>query len=476
MNENAIIVTDEAGIETTVYAPEPHQAKYHASTTPNLLALGTRGTGKSLQLRFDAILRCLMIPNFRALIIRRTMPELRKSHLAYIEYEMKLLGGIFLHTTFTAKFPNGSTITFAHCETDADILNFLSSEYGFIGFDELSTFTLDQFLQISAAARAPLGAGYQAVVRCSSNPLGVGAEWMKAWFVDHNVRLEDYPDYHPDDFEMQFSTLEDNPHLDRKAYVARLRNLPEHVRRAWLLGEFVNEGAYFSDFMPTRLDEQEEPQPWHVISDLPLLDGRPLFSYSWISIYRAVDWGYDPDPAVCLWIAVLPNTRAIVFKERKWKKTLAADVAKQIVKESEGMHVIETFCDPTMNIKTGTFKYSIGEIFEQHGVPVTVATNDRELFGYSIHNYLNTIIDQQPQVQIVKPGSGRYGCPDLIRTIPQLRMDKVDPRKIANGDDHWAVALAYFCMGQASPSHAPGESSTPRWMRPKREQRLLYAP
>ncbi len=261
------------GVETVMYEPFPHvhcaicdaaeaagtydpskatQREFHASTVPNVLALGTRGTGKSLQLRMDFHLRCLLVPQFHALIVRRTMPELRRSHLVFIDYEMSLLGGVFLHTTNVARYPNGNTLTLAHCETEADVMNFLSAQYGAIGFDELSTFTLAQFLQISSAARAPIDANYSAVVRAGSNTLGIGSGWMKDWFVDKTVRVEDYPDYHPDDFHMVFSTLKENPHLDREQYAARLKNLPEHVRKSWLLGEFITEGQYFADFMPTK--------------------------------------------------------------------------------------------------------------------------------------------------------------------------------------------------------------------------------
>lgn len=266
-------VIDSAGVETVVYEPFPHyhceicdaaeaagtydpkkatQRAFHASTVPNLLALGTRGTGKSLQLRMDFHLRCLLVPHFHALIVRRTMPELRRSHLVFIDYEMSLLGGEFLSTFSRADYSNGSTLTLAHCETEKDVMNFLSAQYGAIGFDELSTFTLPQFLQISSAARAPVDANYQAVVRASSNPLGVGSGWMYDWFVDKKVRFEDFPDYMPDEYAMLFSTLQENPHLDRQRYAARLGNLPAHVRRAWLLGERVVEGQYFEDFMPMR--------------------------------------------------------------------------------------------------------------------------------------------------------------------------------------------------------------------------------
>ena len=465
-------IVDELGVETVLYAPEPHQAKAHASQTPNLLCLGTRGTGKSLWLRWDAIIRCLLCPNFHALIVRRTMPELRRSHLVFIDYEMKVLGGVFLHTTFVAKFPNGSTITFAHCETPADVMNFLSSQYGFIGFDELSTFTLDQFLQISSACRAAETAPYKAVIRASSNPLGIGADWMYEWFVDKIVKLEEFPDYNPDEFEMQFSTLEDNPHLDRKQYAARLKNLPEHIRRAWLLGERVVEGAYFMDFR-TKTDDGT---PWHVIPDVPLFRGQNLFNCEWLKVYRAVDWGYYPDPAVCLWLVVLPNKRVIVFKERTWKQTRAEDVAKAILRESEGMNIAETFADPSMFLKGGVLKatgYSISELFEQQRVPLTPSINDRTLYGYAIHDHLNTLIDGEPQLQIVQ-GAGLHGCPNLIRTLPYIRTDPNDPRKIADGEDHWVIALAYFCIGQVPPSREPMRSSLPRWMQPKRHARVIH--
>lgn len=472
-----IAIENDLGQKQLFYDPWPHQIAFHSFDAPNILALGTRGTGKSLMLRQDAIMRCMAIPHFHALIVRRTMPELRRSHLVDIEREMKLLGGVFLHGVNLAKFPNGSTIVFAHCETEADILNFLSSQYGAIYFDELSTFSLNQFLQISAAARAPENAGYTAIVRAGSNPLGSGAEWMEAWFVTKNVKLEDYPDYHPDDYVMQFSTLEDNPSIDRKAYTARLQNLPEHVRRAWLYGEFVVEGAYFKDFRQRKKDEPEVE--WHVIENMPRWTDRhgnslPLLHFEWLSIYRAIDWGYDPDPAVCLWIALLPNKKTYVIKEMKWEKTLAKDVAEQIRKASEGYHIVETFADPTMFIRNGTATvgpsgapaFSIAEIFEQNGVPLTASINDRTQFGYSIHDHLNTLIDGTPQLQIVK-----YAAKDLIRTFPTIRTDKLDPVKMADGEDHWVVALAYYCMGLAAPARDPFKSDVPFWMRKKPKRR-----
>lgn len=480
MKDGCLTYLDAHGDEQIFYEPDPalHQPEFHASNVQNVLALGTRGTGKSLEMRADAYLRCLMIPNFHALVVRRTSRQLRESHLVWAPFEMQQLTGqahnFVANPVAIARFPNHSDIVFGHCQTDAD-MSFLGGQYGAVYFDELSQFTLEQFLMISAVARAPVDAPYRAVVRAGSNPLGLGSDWMYSWFVNKDVKIEDFPDYNPDDYQMIFSRLEDNKHLDLASYTARLKNLPEHVRRAWLLGERVIEGAYFTEFAKTK-QVNGETRPWHVIHTLPTWrfkgEDCEALDLSWMHVVRSIDWGYFPDPAVCHWHLMLPNKRKITFKERTWTRTLAADVAKQIKRESEGMHVVESFCDPTMFIKTGNAPYSIGEIFEQNGVPLVACQNNRELYGYAIHEMLSTIVkDEQgrdvPSWQIYGPA-----CPELVRTIPLLQMDKTDTRKLADGPDHWVVSCAYFAMGRSAPSRDPVVALIPYWMLPARKQRI----
>jgi phage terminase large subunit len=281
---------------------------------------------------------------------------------------------------------------------------------------------------------------------------------MKAWFIDHVVNYVEYPDYNPDEFESIFSTLDDNKYVNREEYTKRLKNLPDHLKRAYLFGEWIIEGAYFVDFKKAK----------HCINSMPTLQDQPIEKISWINVYRSIDWGYFPDPAVCHWHVVLPNKQKITFNERTWTRTLAADVANEIKLASAGMHIVESFCDPTMFIKTGNSPYSIAEIFEQNGVPLTASQNDRELFGYSIHEMLNTIVEEKPSWQILE-----YACPELVRTLPLLQMDKSDAKKVADGPDHWAISCAYFAMGKAVPSRDPVAAPTQRWRQPKRRHRNI---
>ena len=446
-----------------LYESLPHQTAFHLAPETNVLMEGGRGTGKSLAIRMDAHMRALSFANFQYLILRRTMPELRKSHFGYIESEMKKLGGFYHKTENVAYYPNGSKGYFGHCETEADILNYLSSQFGAIYFDELSTFTLKMFLNISSSARAEESAPYVAIVRGGTNPLGEGAGWVKQWFIDKVVNYAEFQDYNPDDFKAIHSVYTDNPYLDRDAYKKRLSTLSANERRAWLDGEWADPDSYFSDFSPSKLDEvTNERHPWHVIDDLPTVKGQKLLDQKWISIYRMVDWGFSPDPAVCLWIAVLPNRKAIVFKERTWHRTTAADVARDIVRESEGMKVLSTFCDPTMFVASkATEGQSIGDIFELNGVDLTPSTNDRAAAGEAIHEWLNTVIDEEPKLQVL-----RHGAPNLLRTIPDMRQDKNNPRRIADGEDHWVISLGYFCQSDIAPSREPSTPRIPRWMQP----------
>lgn len=483
----SVLVKQTSGEMVSWYTPQPHQWPYHESDCPNLLALGTRGTGKSKMERIDAIIRCMTFPGFKALILRRKIPDLKKSHLRFINAEIAALDngivgptnkvGYYRETTTDVVFKNGSFIQFSHCETLKDVENYLSSEWDLIVFDELSSFTLDMFLAISAAARSGEDMPYIALVRAGSNWLGIGAAWMAAWFVDKNVDLSEYPDYHPDDFEMQFSTLDENRYVNREQYEKRLKNLPEHYRKAWLDGERVIEGAYFPEFRRTKRLADGSDGRWHTILTAPtwsqVIAGQRVHvpighdALSWLSIYRAIDWGYSPDPAVCIWFAVFPNGHAVAFKERTWKRTLAKQVAKDIKDASRGMKIIESFCDPNMFVKRGDSPYSVGEQFEQTGVPLTPMIDDRELYGYAIHEQLNTLVDGHPKLQIVE-----HACPELVRTIPILQVDPSNPNKLGDGPDHWACCVAYFGMGQAMPARDPaqGTSSKPRWMRSKRNR------
>lgn len=194
-----------------------------------------------------------------------------------------------------------------------------------------------------------------------------------------------------------------------------------------------------------------------------------------VRVYRAFDMGFDPDPAVCLWIAHLGN-RYIVFKEKLWHRTVASDIARSIISESEGMRVSTTYCDPTMDFQTGADVRTIKDIFEENGVPMEKSVNNREHYAHAVHTALAEEAEPGiPRLQILQGNGITYGCPYLIRTIPLMQFDEKRPLALADHrHDHAVVALAYFLISISSYEHHPFKSaSTPRWMRPKKVDRFI---
>lgn len=195
-----------------------------------------------------------------------------------------------------------------------------------------------------------------------------------------------------------------------------------------------------------------------------------------VQIYRGFDLGFSPDPAYCVWIAHI-GKRYIAFKEKLWKKTIAADIAKDMVEESAGMRVAMTYCDPVMDMKTPADVRTIKDIFEENGVPMEASVNNREHYAHAVHTALQEEVDGIPKLQILdKQSYSNMGCPYLIKTIPQQRYDPKHPLRMAdNRNDHGVIALAYFLISSGATERRSINSDyrLPKWMQPKKDTRRL---
>lgn len=462
---NGVVLTDGQGIEQVLYEPHVKQLEYHSRTEPNVLFWGGRGSGKSMCGRWDAHMRAMSHPNFSYCILRRTYPELQKSHLVHVPREMRQLGGTFHYTDRVATYPNGSKGFFSHCATEEDVLNLLSAEFALMVFDELSTFEWEMFTKLAASVRVPVNSGLTAMVRGLTNPLGPSAQQILRYFVDHDVDPEEDPEYNPNDWYAIHANLEDNPSIDQIQYRKRFSGLPAHVRKAWVDGEFVLENALF-DMHPKR-----NGSPYHVINDIDL----PKIIKN-ATIYRAIDSGWFPDPTVVLWIAHLGN-RHIVFHEAVWYKMTAVDTAAAIKEEDEKLgvkRVATTYCDPTMDINTTADVKTIREIYEANGITLEPSINNREMFATAMHNALAEEAGEAvPRIQFYV--HGRKGCPYLVRTIPQMRYSQKNMKAMdEHRDDHAVVSCCYYLMSHASDLKGdPITGNTLRpWMKPKLPERF----
>ena len=390
-------------------------------------------------------MRCLSEPGYRCLLLRRTYPELADTHIERVYLEAAGLGATYSKTEYKLRFPNGSVLQFGHCEDDSTVSKYLSTEYDWIGFDEASTFEEHHYLWISSRARSTKP-GVTALVRCASNPGGVGALWLKRRYLDKDIAFEEDEGYDPANYEFIPSRLTDNPHLGDD-YRQRLLALPSAaLRRAYLYGDWDTfEGQEFQEFRA-----EKDGVPWHIAEELPTLNGKVITEIPWIEVFRCLDWGYSEN-GCCLWIACLPDGRLLVFQEYVFKGVITARAAKTIKEMSRGLRIRYTVADPSMWVKEGHIGESMAETFGRNGVGLIQADNDRMNGWQRLHHWLTETASDPPRPLI---SFWRKGCPYLIRTLPLMVSDPKRPGDIKSKavEDHGADALRYGVMSRPAPS------------------------
>lgn len=449
----------------------------------NVFVWGNRGSGKSRMIRCFLHALAMAVPGFKYVVVRRNMPDLRKNHLIYLGAEMRKLGGDFNVTHGQANYENGSIGFYAQCEDEADAEKIVGAEAAVLYVDEAPQIKWDLLRMLVPSLRIPKGADgvqpYRTLALFGGNPVGESIEEFWRYFIDQDVDLEDDPDYNPADFLAIELRRADNPSIDEAEYRKSFVGLLPHYRKAWLDGVRMDARTLFDvhktmdegvlthrggELRPTPLPASMLGKPYHYLQELPTIGDVPLLRVPWIQVYRAYDHGFRPDPAVCLWLAIV-GRRIIAVHEETWFGTIVPDIAAKM-QETHRELVGETPCamtyvDPSIDYKDGNI--TVMDTLEMHGVPCEPSVNDRQLYADAIHGLLGE--ELEPGVlrfQIYEPG-----CPALAKYLPKMRWDEKNPRKMADHKfDHWIVALAYFAIssGVLSITAKSEETTRPAWM------------
>lgn len=453
--KHALIATLKGGTEQCLFVPLPRQVEFFESTAQYVLFGGAAGGAKSKALREFAYRECLRVAGFRVLLLRRTYGELEQTHLRDAEMETPKFGAQTVPTANVVRFPNGSLIQFGHCQTTNDAARYLSAEYDLILFDELVTFEEQQYLLIGSRARSTKP-GVIPRVLAGTNPGGPQAHWVRARFLDRSVDLTEYPSYRPEDYLYIQSKLEDNPYFDER-YDKVLAALPPELRRAYRDGDWdIFPGQYFPEFRRTHrvLDTDYallkryvagQDIPWHV-EKLYVPDGTPYV--------RAVDWGYSPDPGVCLWCALMPDGRLYLDDEYVFMRTIARKVSEEITRRTRerGLSVKYTVGDTQMWSPEADTGQSIQETFYLNGVPMQQADKDRINGWQRLRDWFACSEETGKPWFVVAPH-----CRYTIRTIPSLVSDKHKPMDVdSDGEDHAADPMRYLVMSRPAAGSKKG--------------------
>lgn len=303
-----------------IWTPQPKQIEFMQRPEYEVLYGGAAGGGKSDALLVEA-LRQVHISNYRAIIFRDTFPQLE----GLISRSMELYKPAFPQARYNAsekvwKFPNGAKIFFGYMQRDADKYNYQGKAYDFIGFDELTHFSYEQYQYMKSRNRA-VGSGTRVYIRATCNPDGKGMGWVKERFVTPappmTTMVEDVKVKTPDGKMVEMkrdrifvpSTVFDNKALlaNDPQYLAILASLPEAERNALLYGswdsftgqvftEWTNDPEHYDDRKWTHVIKPFDiPSSWKIIRGFDFGFAKP-FSVGWNAvdhhgrIYRIAEW------------------------------------------------------------------------------------------------------------------------------------------------------------------------------------------
>ena len=464
--------------KNVIWTPQPKQIRFMERTEYEVLYGGAAGGGKSDALLIEA-LRQVHIPHYRGIIFRKTYPQLSelidRSHALYSLAFPKARYNDSKHVWI---FPSGAKIFFGAMQHSKDKTNYQGKRYDFVGFDELTHFSWDEYSYMFSRNRPSKNPKSNqktiCYIRASTNPGGIGHGWVKARFIDaaepgtpivENVEVR-LPDgsmktivrdrvFIPATIFDNKALLEENPD-----YLGSLALLPEKERNALLYGDWDTfEGQYFSEFRMAPdyekckaagvdAEEAKARGQWtHVIPAFNMNSGE---CRSW-NIYRSYDFGsakpwsmgyyaVNHDGVIYRFMEVYGST-GVPNVGNRW----SPDQQFEYIAELERTHPwlkgrnILGVADPS--IWDGSRGISIAETAMKYEIYFTPGINDR----------IPGLMQCRYRLQFGDNGYSRFyvfdTCKEFIRTIPLQMHHKTKVEDLDTElEDHICDEWRYMCM------------------------------
>jgi len=404
------------------------QTDFLAAPEKDVLYGGAAGGGKSYAMLIDP-LRFAHRSAHRALILRRSMPELRELIDKSRELYPKAFPGCrYKEVEKLWNFPSGAKVEFGFLERDADVYRYQGQAYSWIGFDEITHLPTEFGWNYLASRLRTTDPEIVPYMRCTANPGGVGATWVKKRYIDPYPPNESFVG--EDNLTRKFipARLDDNPYLAKDGrYEEMLKALPATQRRQLLEGNWdVNEGAAFTEF----------ETDVHVVTPFEI----PI---SWERV-KGIDYGYASESS-CIWGAVDPSDGTlIIYRELYQKGLTGVDLGERITQmELSDPYSVQGVLDTSAWARTGTTGPTVGESLIRAGHKLRRADKNRIQGKIQIHEYLKVQQSGRPRLQILNT------CPNLIRELQSIPLDRSNPEDVdTHAPDHAYDALRYLIMSR----------------------------
>ena len=431
-------VQDHIKEQDVIFKPNTGpQTQFLAASEREVFYGGARGGGKSYAMLVDPLRYCHRATH-RALLIRRTMPELRDliNHSQRL-YSRAFPGAKWREQEKEWRFPSGAKIEFGYAENMTDVLRYQGQSYTWIGIDELPQYPTPDIYNFLRSSLRSVDPEIPVFMRATGNPGNVGSQWVREMFVNPSTPNKK--------FDVKISTpvgvrkisrrfipakLQDNPYLmQTDDYYIMLASLPETQKRQFLDGDW---DAFDDSAFP------EFKKQTHVVESFEIPKGWYRF--------RAADWGYS-SPACCLWFAIDYDNNIWIYRELYVTKNTADQFARKVLELEHGEYINYGVLDSSTWAKRGDVGPSIAETMIQNGCrwrpsdrsPKSIINGKLE-----VHKRFTLNPDTiEPGLMILS------NCRNLIRTLSTLPVDSNNPEDVdTKAEDHAYDALRYGCMSR----------------------------
>lgn len=421
---------------------------------------GAAGGGKSYGQLVDGLLYALKYPKSKQIIFRSTFADLEKSLIRTSMNLYPLSIANYNDSKHTWKFKNGSIIDFGYIQYEKDVYQYQSAEYDVIRFDELTHFT--EFMYTYMISRCRGANPYPKGIKSSTNPGGIGHNWVKERFIDigapnviHTCKLETGETttriFIP-------SLVQDNKFMLTydPDYIKRLDALPEKERKALKYGNWdIFDGQFFTEF----------DRNIHVIEPF-------VIPKDWY-VYFVMDYGLDK--LAGYWIAIDYNNNAYVFRE-VYQSNLLVSQARDKIKEMTNEDVYMYLAPPDLWNRHKETGKSTADIFAEGNIALYKTNNDRIQGWLQMKEWLKPYKDEQgcttAKLKIFNT------CKNLIRCLPQVQHDAKRVGDIANEPHeltHSVDAIRGFCVyWTQEPIFVPKKQELPFELQTEEEEEIWY--
>ncbi len=438
-----------------LYRPSPMGVLLHACPTPNLMFGGAAGGTKSHSARWEVIKRCWLGEDYRALIIRRELEELKRSHWDKLEREIRTIckavddpKAIKMTTqpalvTFTR---TNAKIVGGHAHNLGDEERYLSEDYDLSYMDEATRLHEQQIVGIAGRIRNDPKLNRVGRMILTTNPGGPAHGWCVRHFIEKNVTRSENPKYDADDYVFIPARLHDNPfYVDPDgsflSYEKRLAAYAPARRKQLMDGDWsAVVGQFFEDFDKNKHVRRETiPERCHL--------------EVWLRS------GAGGRAAYACFVACLPDGRLHIFAEllsehlvlAQFAALIARTMADTILPTTKGRWLKSIGDSALFPTSRDDYGESPAETCRRAGLYL-VQGDDHDVFGWERlkHWWGTQPITNQPWLTIDPD------CVFAIRTLPTVTQDDTLPDTVSEGSETQAAhALRIGVMARPSPSPIP---------------------